>query len=114
MVAEVLAPAPQGALQVKLAASSILPEPLYLATCGYGHNGRVRTVFPLRTRAAGIQSGADRWEKAMSDKTHRHGDRESHSGMVPTKRSNEGRGGPKEIVEERPLTKENAEEPNPA
>jgi group II intron reverse transcriptase/maturase len=42
-----------------------------------------------------------------------HGGRESHSGIVPTKRSNEGRGGPKEIVEERPLTKENAEEPNP-
>ncbi len=49
----------------------------------------------------------------MSDKTHVHGDRESHSGIVPTKRSNEGRGGPKEIVEGRPLTKENAEEPNP-
>jgi group II intron reverse transcriptase/maturase len=42
-----------------------------------------------------------------------HGGRESHSGIVPTKRSNEGRGGPKEIVEGRPLTKENAEEPNP-
>src|SRR6266566_2416093 len=34
-------------------------------------------------------------------------------GVVLTKRSNEGRGGPKEIVEGRPLTKENAEEPNP-
>ena len=30
-----------------------------------------------------------------------------------TKRSNAGRGGPQEIVEGRPLTKENAEEPNP-
>jgi len=49
----------------------------------------------------------------MSYKTHVNGDRESHSGIVPTKRSNEGRGGPKEIVEGRPLTKENAEEPNP-
>ena len=49
----------------------------------------------------------------MSYKTHANGDRESHSGIVPTKRSNEGRGGPKEIVEGRPLTKENAEEPNP-
>ena len=49
----------------------------------------------------------------MSHKAHMHGGRESHSGIVPTKRSNEGRGGPKEIVEERPLTKENAEEPNP-
>ena len=49
----------------------------------------------------------------MSYKTHVHGDRESHSGIVPAKRSNEGRGGPKEMVEGRPLTKENAEEPNP-
>jgi RNA-directed DNA polymerase len=49
----------------------------------------------------------------MSHKSHAHGEGESHSGIVPTKRSNEGRGGPKEIVEGRPLTKENAEEPNP-
>jgi group II intron reverse transcriptase/maturase len=49
----------------------------------------------------------------MSDEAHMNGDRESHSGIVPTKRSNEGRAGPKEIVEGRPLTKENAEEPNP-
>jgi RNA-directed DNA polymerase len=49
----------------------------------------------------------------MSSKTHMHGDRESHSGVVPTKRSNEGRGGPKENVEGRPLSKENAEEPDP-
>jgi hypothetical protein len=49
----------------------------------------------------------------MSYKAHVHGDRESHSGIVPAKRSNEGRGGPKEIVEGRPLTEENAEEPNP-
>ena len=49
----------------------------------------------------------------MSYKTHAHGERESHSGIVPTKRSNEGRGGPKEIVEGRPLTKENTRQPNP-
>jgi hypothetical protein len=49
----------------------------------------------------------------MSYKTHAHGEGESHNGIVPSKRSNEGRGGPKEIVEGRPLTKENAEEPNP-
>ena len=49
----------------------------------------------------------------MSYKSHVYGERESHSGIVPTKRSNAGRGGPKEIVEGRPLTKENAEEPNP-
>ena len=49
----------------------------------------------------------------MSHKTHMHDNRESHNGVVPAKRSNEGRGGPKEIAEGRPLTKENAEEPNP-
>jgi group II intron reverse transcriptase/maturase len=49
----------------------------------------------------------------MSYKSHAYGEGESHNGIVPRKRSNEGRGGPKEIVEERPLTKENAGEPNP-
>ena len=49
----------------------------------------------------------------MSHKTHVYGDRESHNGIVLTKRSNAGRGGPQEIVEGRPLTKENAEEPTP-
>ncbi len=48
----------------------------------------------------------------MSYKAHMHGHGESHSGVVPTKGSNAGQGGPKEIVEGRPLTKENAEEPN--
>jgi RNA-directed DNA polymerase len=48
----------------------------------------------------------------MSYKAQMNGGGESHSGIVPTKRSNEGRGGPKEIVEGRPLTKENMEEPN--
>ena len=42
-----------------------------------------------------------------------NGSGESYSGIVPAKRSNEGQGGPKEIVEGRPLTKENAGEPNP-
>jgi group II intron reverse transcriptase/maturase len=41
-----------------------------------------------------------------------NGDGESYSGVVPTKWSNEGLGGPKEIVEGRPLAKENMEEPN--
>jgi len=49
----------------------------------------------------------------MSYKTHAYGDRESHSGIVPAKRSNAGPGGPKEIAEGMPLTKENAAEPNP-
>jgi hypothetical protein len=30
-----------GALQAKFAASLVLPVPLYVATCGYGHSGRV-------------------------------------------------------------------------
>jgi len=49
----------------------------------------------------------------MSSNPHMHGHRESYSGIVPAKRSNAGQGGPKEIVEGRPLTKENAGEPNP-
>jgi hypothetical protein len=52
--------------------------------------------------------------KAISDKTHRNGGRESHSGIVPTKRSNESQGGPREIVEGRPLTEENVSPPIPA
>src|ERR1022692_1084803 len=48
----------------------------------------------------------------MSYKAHMYGDRESHSGIVPAKRSNAGQGGPKEIAEGRPLTMENAAEPN--
>ena len=41
---------------------------------------------------------------------HRGG--ESYSGVVPAKQPNESLGGPQEAVEERPLTKENMEEPN--
>jgi len=48
----------------------------------------------------------------MSYKAQMNGGGESYSGIVPAKRSNEGRGGPKEIAEGRPLTKENTEEPN--
>jgi RNA-directed DNA polymerase len=49
----------------------------------------------------------------MSSKAHMYGNGESHSGIVPAKRSNAGTGGPKEIAEGRPLTEENAEEPDP-
>jgi len=48
----------------------------------------------------------------MSYKTHMYGGGESYSGVVPTKQPNEGRGRPQEVVEGRPLTKENMEEPN--
>ena len=50
----------------------------------------------------------------MSDKSHVYGGRESSGGIVPTKRSNEGQGGPKEIVEGRLLAKENANPSIPA
>jgi hypothetical protein len=48
----------------------------------------------------------------MSYKAQMHGGGESSGGIVPAKRSNEGKGGPQEIVEGRPLAKENADEPN--
>ena len=50
----------------------------------------------------------------MSHETHMNGGRESYSGIVPAKRSNESQGGPKEIVEGMPLTKENVSPPIPA
>ena len=48
----------------------------------------------------------------MSDKTHMYGDWESHSGIVPTKLPNKSGKPPAEVVEERPLTKENMDQPN--
>ena len=48
----------------------------------------------------------------MSYTTRMHEDGESSGGIVPAKQPNEGRGGPKEAVEERPLAKENAEQSN--
>jgi len=50
----------------------------------------------------------------MSYKTHMYGGRESSGGIVLTKRSNEGQGGPNEAVEGRPLAKENAMQSIPA
>jgi len=49
----------------------------------------------------------------MSDKPHVYGDGESYSGVVPAKHPNKGGRPPTEGVEERPLTKENMEQPNP-
>src|SRR6516225_3916994 len=49
----------------------------------------------------------------MSDKPHRHGDRESYSAVVPAKHSNQGGQLPAEDVEGRALTKENTEPSNP-
>ncbi len=48
----------------------------------------------------------------MSNKPQMNDGGESNSGVVPAKQPNEGTGGPKEVVEERPLTKENMDEPN--
>lgn len=77
------------------------------------HAWKLHAREPRDPMAIGSRKEADRWEKAMSSKAHMYGDGESHSGVVPMKRSNESQGGPKEIAEGRPLTKENAEEPNP-
>ena len=48
----------RGYLQTKLLASSVLPLPWYVATCGYGHSGRVRTTLPCSTRDAITSFGA--------------------------------------------------------
>jgi RNA-directed DNA polymerase len=48
----------------------------------------------------------------MSDNPHVHGDGESYSGVVPAKQPNKGGKPPAEVVEERPLTKENMEQSN--
>jgi group II intron reverse transcriptase/maturase len=42
-----------------------------------------------------------------------HGSGESYSGVVPTKQPNKSEPSPAEVVEGRPLTKENTQEPNP-
>src|SRR5215510_10293895 len=43
--------------QAKFAASFVLPLPLYLATCGYGHSGRVLSTCPLVECDATICAG---------------------------------------------------------
>src|SRR6266849_8001938 len=48
----------------------------------------------------------------MSYKTHMHGSGESYSGVVPTKQPNKGGRPSAEVVEERPLAKENTEQSN--
>ena len=58
------------------------------------------------------QSDTDRWEKAKSYTAQMNGNGESYSGIIPARQPNESQGGQKEVVEERPLTKENMEEPN--
>ena len=48
----------------------------------------------------------------MSYKAQTHGGGESYRSIVPTKQPNEGLGGPQEVVEGRPRTKANEEQPN--
>jgi RNA-directed DNA polymerase len=48
----------------------------------------------------------------MSDKTHVHGDGESHSNIVPAKQPNKSGKPLAEAVEGRTLTKENMDQPN--
>jgi RNA-directed DNA polymerase len=48
----------------------------------------------------------------MSDKSHMHGGGESYSGIVAAKQPNKSEQPPAEVVERRPLTKENTPEPN--
>ena len=62
---------------------------------------------PVAANAAG------RWGKAMSHKTHVHDSGESYNGIRPAKQPNKRGRPPAEAVEERPLTKENAGQPNP-
>ena len=49
----------------------------------------------------------------MSDESLMHGGEESYSGVVPAKQPNKGERSPEEVVEGRPLTKENTQEPGP-
>jgi len=55
---------------------------------------------------------AGRKENAMSGKSFVNGGGESYSGVVPTKQPNKSEKSPAEVVEERPLAKENTQEPN--
>src|SRR5258708_36777975 len=50
----------------------------------------------------------------MSDKSTMHGGGESYSGVVPAKQPNKGGRPSAEVVEERPLAKENTEQLNPS
>jgi RNA-directed DNA polymerase len=53
-----------------------------------------------------------RRENAKSGKSLMNGDGESYCGIVPTKQPNKGDGSPAEVVEGRPKTKENTQQPD--
>ena len=48
----------------------------------------------------------------MSYKAHMHGGGESYSGVIPAKQLNKSGRPPAEVVEGRPLTEENMDQPN--
>ena len=55
---------------------------------------------------------AGRRENAMSGKSLVNGGEESYRGVVPAKQPNKGEMSPAEVVEERPRTEENTQEPD--
>ena len=63
--------------------------------------------------AARRQDAAGRRENVMNGKSLAYGQGESYSGIVPTKRPNQGGRPLAEAAEGRPLTKENTPQPNP-
>jgi len=63
--------------------------------------------------AARREDPAGRRENAMSGKSLMYGHGESYHGIVPTKQPNKSGEPPAEVVEGRPLTKENTLQPNP-
>src|SRR5215470_19400697 len=56
--------------QTKLEASSVLPEPEYFATSGYGHNGRVRSALDVASRLPGGKCDATMRSGALPFSTH--------------------------------------------
>ena len=62
--------------------------------------------LPVSERLAG------RVEKAMSDKSTMYGGGESYSGVIPAKQPNKSGKPQAEVVEEKPLAKENTEQSN--
>src|ERR1019366_1716801 len=80
-------------------------------------HARIETGCPLGPReprgpVAARRKAAGRVEKAMSDKSTMHGSGESYSGVVPAKLPNTSGRPQAEVVEGRPLAKQNTEQSN--
>jgi hypothetical protein len=69
----------------------------------YRNSTREKPRDPVPVRGRKV---AERWEKAMSHKAHRHGSGELNGGVVPAKQPNQSGVPPAEAVEKRPPTKE--------